>query len=113
MATYLGLMGVLGLSLVVRGLSLRFARMRRGDGTGPSGNPPVVILDYNATRDQFALHYDPNRTDRPDISVNRMPGHAGMAEIRLNRQVIAYVTNAAALQQQDIVMIPAPYCAQL
>lgn len=113
MATYLGLLGVLGLIFVMHRASLRIARMRCGHGTGPDATLPVMILDYDATREQFALHYDPERAGQPDISITPLPGHAGMAEIRLDRQVIAYVTNGAALRQQDILMIPAPYRAAL
>ena len=113
MAIYLGLLGALGLIFAMDRLSRRFAHRPSAQAAGPDSALPVMILDYDATREQFALHYDPSQTDQRQISINPLPGQAGMAELRLNRQVIAYVTNGAGLRQQDIMMIPAPYRAAL
>ncbi|SUZ31533.1 Hemolysin, chromosomal [Roseibaca ekhonensis] len=73
-------------------------------GAMPGADGPAHILDYAADEDQIQLSYDPAQ-GLPELSITFAADTPGLAEIRIDGNVMATVANAGTLSPSDIALV--------
>ncbi len=70
-----------------------------------AGQGAATILDFDPEADQIVLWYDAAQIAAPEITVTFGDADPGMAEIRLEGHVIAYIVNAPDLTADQVTLM--------